>query len=81
MYPKVSTLEGKIAAFIKNKTAAIVTTEFGDAFIDCNTEIDIHLKIGDNILIEETEFYVLNGRIFTVLQGKMKVNGVDVDCG
>lgn len=76
-----STLEGKITSFTNNKCGAVVKTELGDAYIDCNTENDIRLKIGDKIHVDDAEFYILHGKIFTILEGKIWLNDVLVDCG
>jgi hypothetical protein len=73
----VATLIGKIVRFeTEKKITAVVETEYGEALLDVNIDISLEFEIGDEVAVEDAGFYVRNGKIVTVVDDAIEVNGL-----
>jgi len=79
MEDHIAVIEGKIVGFLRNKIIAIVQTEFGLAYVDWNSGYEYDLEVGDEIHVEDANWYIMNGQIVTMLDEKFCLNGVDMD--
>jgi hypothetical protein len=79
MENRLATIKGKVVGFMRNKIIAVLQTEFGIAYVDWNSGYDYELQIGDEIYAEDTNWYVTNGRIVTMLDEKFQLNGTKMD--
>lgn len=73
---RLASLEGTIVRFARNGILAVVKTGEGEALLDINDALDYRLKVGDEIEVEETGWYVSNGRIVTILGYRYRLNGL-----
>lgn len=77
----IASVNGKIVTFVRNEIIAIIQTEFGLAYVDCNSGYDYNLKVGDEISVEDANWYALNGQVITMLDEKICINGVEMNFG
>ena len=69
-------LDGKVIRFENGWTIAVVETKYGEALLDINVDFDLRLNVGDEIDIEDADFYIQNGRIVTVVGDEITINDV-----
>ncbi len=75
MCDRKAILKGTITSFTSDELCAVVKTIFGNALLDVNNTIDYRLKIGDQIEVEEADWYVANGHVVTMIGNRYLLNG------
>lgn len=76
MCDRTANLKGKIVAFVRGETLAVVKTDIGNAYLDVDDALDYRLRVGDDIEVEGAGWYLSNGQIVTILGYKYALNGV-----
>lgn len=60
-------LHGTIVRFISNDLIAVLETGLGEAYLDISSDYDFRLQVGDRIAIDDTGYYIQDGKIVAVL--------------
>jgi hypothetical protein len=75
MEERLSTVGGKIVEFISNDSIAVLQTKFGLAYIMVEGDYEYHLKINDEIYLEDADYVFLHGQVVTMIDDKICING------
>ncbi len=75
---KKTDLKGKIIGFAHDDTFLVIETEFGKAYLDklMIEDDEFSFKIGDEISVEKTTWYIYQGQVVTRLNKEFVLNGV-----
>ena len=71
-----ASVSGNVVRFENSGIIAIIETANGETMLDINTDFELRLKIGDQIDLEDADFYVRNGKIVTIATDCITVNNV-----
>lgn len=76
MSDRTANLKGKIVQLEKSEICAVIKTATGEALLDVSDALDYRLQLGDDIEVEDAGWYIMNGRIVTILGYKYRLNGL-----
>lgn len=75
MKEKTANISGKAVGFDGSRCLAKVETEFGEAWIDLQCGWPLRLVEGDEVAMEDCDYYIQNGRIVTLVGDYIELNG------
>ena len=73
-----SSVSGTVIRLENAGIIVIVATERGESFLDCNLGINLYIGVGDRVEVENAPFYITNGRIVTVVENDIVINGIHI---